>query len=159
MFNIRKAISKDLQQIRELYHDTVIAVNSKDYTEEQIRVWSGSGLTESGNTFTKKIEEQYFYVAEYENNIVGFSSVTDDGYLDYMYVHKDFQRNGIAKALLEKIESKADELKLNLITSDVSITARPFFEKHGYVKTGEKKDLYRGVEFINNIMVKHIQSI
>ena len=159
MFKIRTATSEDLQQIRKLYHDTVIAVNSKDYSEEQIKVWSDSGLTESGNTFSKKITEQNFYVAENANTIVGFSSVTDDGYLDYMYVHKDHQRKGIAKALLEKIEMKADELKLNIVTSDVSITARPFFEKHGFVKTGEKKDLYRCVEFINNIMVKHIQSI
>ena len=43
-------------------------------------------------------------IAEIENELTGFSSIEKNGYLDYMYVHKDHQGKGIAKNLLEEIE-------------------------------------------------------
>ena len=146
-FKTREAKQEDLEQILQLYHDTVTAINSKDYNEEQISVWSD--VSGGGHNFSRKITEQNFYVAEFENKIIGFGSITDDGYLDYMYVHKDFQRKGVAKKLLHEIEKKSDELKVEKITSHVSITARGFFEKHGYEKESDNIDKHKGVEFIN----------
>ena len=151
-FKIREAKQEDLDQIMKLYHETVIEINSKDYDEEQIRVWSD--VSDGNHNFPRKITEQNFYVAEFENKITGFGSVTDDGYLDYMYVHKDFQRKGVAKKILFEIEKKANELNIAKITSHVSITARGFFEKHGYEKESDHIDKHKGVEFINFVMVK-----
>lgn len=152
-FIIRVATQEDLEQIRQLYHDTVVAINSKDYNEEQIRVWSD--VSGGSHFFSKKILEQNFYVAEFKSKIIGFGSVTDEGYLDYMYVHKDFQRKGVAKKLLQEIEKTADELKVEKIYSHVSITARGFFEKHGYIKESDRTENYKGTEFTNSVMVKH----
>lgn len=52
--------------------------------------------------------------------------------LDRLYVHKDFQRLGIASTLLAKPESAAIQLKLVEIKTYASITAKPFFENHDY---------------------------
>ena len=73
------------------------------------------------------------------SQIVGFSSITPTGYLDYMFVHKDFQGRGIATMLLEEIERYALAAGIKRITSEVSLTARPFFEKQGYVVEKEQK--------------------
>lgn len=50
-----------------------------------------------------------------------------------MFIHKDFQGKGVATLLLNEIERYAVAAGITRITSEVSITARPFFEKRGYI--------------------------
>ena len=86
------------------------------------------------------IETHYFIVAvNQQSQLVGFSSITPQGYLHSMFVHKDFQGKGIATMLLEEIERYAIKEGIMRITSEVSITARPFFEKQGYIVEVEQK--------------------
>lgn len=81
------------------------------------------------------IKTHYFIVAvNQQSQIVGFSSITSQGYLHSMFVHKDFQGKGIATMLLEEIERYAITAGIMRITSEVSLTARPFFEKRLYSK-------------------------
>ena len=56
-----------------------------------------------------------------------------------MFVHKDFQGKGIATILLNEIERYATATGIIRITSEVSLTARPFFEQRGYIVTEEQK--------------------
>ena len=52
------------------------------------------------------IKTHYFIVAtNQQSQIVGFSSITHQGYLHSMFVHKDFQGKGIATILLNEIET------------------------------------------------------
>lgn len=150
--NIRQADIKDLDQIRFLFRDTVKFVNSKDYTQQEIKVWEE--CYKNTDIWTKNILNQHFLVATINNTIVGFSSITDSGYLDFMYVHKDFQRRGVARKLLTEIEKRADKLLVKRIFSHVSKTAHSFFEKHCYTKAGEQVNRVNGIEFVNSIMEK-----
>ena len=149
---LRKAIPADHNQIGALYYNTVTTINKRDYTPEQIRVWAGNPLDTEG--WTKRINEQHFFVAEDREKIIGFGSVTDEGYLDYMYVHKDFQGQGVATALLNAIEEVANNLKLNKIWARVSITARPFFASKGFTITKQYVTIYKEIEFPDCIMTK-----
>lgn len=149
---IREANINDAVEIGQLYFNTVRFINSKDYDENQIKVWSESGL--ETDRWEKIIGEQYFLVAEIDSIISGFATLTKDGYLDFMYVHKDFQRRGVAKKLLEEIEKKADEQNNSEIYSHVSNTAKGFFEKHGYYFDGEHINNFKGETFVNNLMKK-----
>ena len=86
------------------------------------------------------ISVPYFIVAtNQQSQIVGFSSITHQGYLHSMFVHKDFQGKGIATILLNEIERYATTRGIMRITSEVSLTARPFFEKRGYIVEVEQK--------------------
>lgn len=52
---------------------------------------------------------------------------------------KEFQGTGIASQLLDEIERHAITAGIMRITSEVSLTARPFFERKGYVVEEEQK--------------------
>ena len=134
---IRVADRSEAIEIGQLFYNTIRHINAKDYNQEQIEDWFS--WYKDTNKWQERISKQYFIVAVYEDTIVGFSSLEKDGYLDFMFVHKDFQRKGIAHQLLQTIELKATEQNNELILSDVSITALPFFETHGY--TVKKKEL------------------
>lgn len=127
---IRRAEPEETDQIRTLFFDTVTNINCKDYDDEQISVWASA--YNDIKKWSSKIQEQYFIVAEDENKITGFGSITSDGYLDYMYVHKDHQGQGIATGLLNNLEQNAFEHDVKEIRAEVSITARPFFKSKGF---------------------------
>lgn len=127
---IIEASSADVKEITQLFHDTIQVINSRDYPKDEIDDWSS--WYKDTDKWAERINEQYFIVAKLDNKVVGFSSLATDGYLDFMFVHKDLQGQGIAKALLTEIENKAFIQQNDLIYSDVSITAKGFFEKNGF---------------------------
>src|SRR4051812_18745655 len=96
----RKATLQDIDQLKELYFGTITTINTKDYNEEQIKAWAST--VERTESLLRRISEQCFFVVENDDKkIIGFASLDKTGYLDLLYVHKDFQRTGIAKKLLE----------------------------------------------------------
>ena len=155
---IRRADGNDLSAIRELFRRTIQVINSNDYTKEQVEVWSAGA--DNTKRWGESIENQYFIVAEIDGVVTGFSSITTEGYLDFMYVHKNYQRVGVASALLDEIERKAIEQMNAEIFSHVSKTAKGFFEKMGFVCREVVKDkALNGVIFENSVMVKKIRNI
>lgn len=151
---IRPARVNDIDKICRLFYDTVRNVNVKDYSPVQIEVWSNGGL--NSDNWKRKIDEQYFIVAEIDSELAGFSSIAQDGYLDYLYIHKDYQSHGVATALLKEIDIKAAEQNNAEIYSHVSKTAKGFFEAMGYEHKEDLRDMYKGVLFINALMVKKL---
>ena len=85
-------------------------------------------------------------VAEWEGVIVGFADLADDGYLDRLYVHKDYQGQGIATAL-------CDALPRARLTH-ASLTARPFFEKRGWRVERAQQVERHGVKLTNFVMTR-----
>ncbi|MEO9485487.1 MAG: GNAT family N-acetyltransferase [Ekhidna sp.] len=150
---IREAQIKDLDQILTLFEETVKHIDIRDYSEAHLNVWSSS---KNQKAWLQKIKEQSFYVAAVKNQIVGFSSIDSEGYLDFMYVHHQLQRQGVATALLEKIESHASKMDLKRIWASVSITAQPFFSKNGYEHYEDEHKMLSGVHFKNALMEKII---
>lgn len=134
----RSATVSDIPEMKALFCDTVLNVNARDYTLEEVADWASCG-NRPGH-WEKLLATLHFIVTcDAEGCIVGFSSIRNDGYLHSMFIHKDHQGEGIATALLQRIEAYATEHGIREITSEVSITARPFFERKGYVVEQEQR--------------------
>ena len=97
-FTIREAQQTDTIALKELFQNTVLAVNSKDYSQAEVEDWASCG--DDLSNIEEMIKTHYFIVAvNQQSQIVGFSSITSQGYLHSMFVHKDFQGKGIATML------------------------------------------------------------
>ncbi|MGC6434055.1 MAG: GNAT family N-acetyltransferase [Crocinitomicaceae bacterium] len=143
----RQANVTDLEEIQELFVETIKNTCKNDYTMEQIDVWISS--IENKERWMSFLIEQYFIIAENENKIVGFSSLEKGNHVDFMYVHKDFLRKGVANMLFKKLKDKSIKLGFDKLTADVSKTARPFFENKGFKVVRENKNMIKAVEIIN----------
>jgi putative acetyltransferase len=153
--NFRKATLADLKEMQELFVATIKSVCQKEYNEQQIEVWtSGVNNTER---WIEVIEKQFVLLALIENKIVGYGTLKDTNYIDFFYIHKDFQRQGIANNLLTLLELEAKKRSSKTITSDISITAKPFFEKKGFIVKAKQKNIKSGVELINYKMEKNLE--
>jgi putative acetyltransferase len=85
---------------------------------------------------------------------VGYGTLKDSDYIDFFYVHKNFQRRGIADKLLSRLELQAKKHLVSKISSDISITAKPFFEKKGYQVIRRQENQRGEIVLINYKMEK-----
>ena len=154
--SFRKATLADIQEIKDLFANTVLTVNRKDYTEEETTDWAACG--ERPGHWEGLIDGLHFIVAvNAGGRITGFAAIRRDGYLHSMFVHKDYQRQGIATQLLRIMEDYAVANGLKTITSEVSITAWPFFERHGYDVLAEQQAQANKLRMTNYKMAKTIR--
>lgn len=151
---IRKGKLNDLTELQRLFVETVSTICSADYDSRQIEVWT-SGV-ENQTRWNDMLTHQFVLVAEYETQIVGFATLANDHYLDLLYVHKHFQRRGIANVLYADIEKEAIRRGQTELTADVSITARPFFEKVGFNVMKEQRIIRKDIALTNFKMSKKI---
>ena len=152
-FIIRAALQSDAVELKKLFQNTVLAINRRDYSQAEVEDWASCG--DDLSNIEDMIKTHYFIVAvNQQSEIVGFSSITPQGYLHSMFVHKDFQGEGIATILLNEIEQYAITNGIMRITSEVSLTARPFFEKKGYIVEEEQKRKANQLSLTNFWMAK-----
>ena len=146
---IREYKPADCEQLAELFYNTAHSINAKDYTEEQLNVWATGrvDLQEWNLSFLK----HKTVVAIENDEIVGFGDIDASGYLDRLFVHKDYQRMGIASAICNELE---DSVKGKSITTHASITAKPFFQQRGYRVVKEQKVIRQGIALTNYVMEK-----
>ena len=146
---LREYQPSDCEQLAELFYQTVHSVNAKDYTKEQLDVWATGtvNLREWNNSFL----EHRTIVAVENGKIVGFGDMDNTGYLDRLYVHKDYRHKGVASKICDALESSA---KRKTFITHASITAKPFFQQRGYRVVKEQKVIRQEIALTNYVMEK-----
>ena len=104
----------------------------------------------------KRIDDWFFIVAEMDDEIIGFAYLNNGNYFDALFVHHEHQGKGIASVLADEIEAKVIANGFDSVHSDVSITAKPFFEKRGYTIEQLQKKPHRGMIYENYIVSKQL---
>lgn len=154
-YGLRKLSEVDIPAMQTLLRETILHVNVRDYTREEVEDWAS--CADSVEHMKDLLASNDFVAALNERGeIIGFSSMNAGGYLHSMFVHRDYQQTGVGSLLLLAVEKRAREYGVAEITSEVSLTARPFFEKRGYeVVTAQKRRANR-LELTNFVMRKHL---
>ncbi|MGI5893719.1 MAG: GNAT family N-acetyltransferase [Candidatus Merdivicinus sp.] len=151
---IREYRPDDCTEILRLFYDTVHTVNAKDYSAEQLAVWAPK--TPDFSRWQRTLGAHNSYVAEEEGRITGFADLDIPAcYFDRLYIHKDYQRQGIASLLADRIEADARAAGISRLEVAASITARPFFEKRGYRLVREQQVERGGILLTNFVMEKN----
>lgn len=151
---LRPANTEDLPVLQELFTQTITVVCRNDYNSNQLAVWS-SGAQNTAR-WQEILQQQFVQVAEVDGVVAGFATLANGTELDLLYVHKDYQRMGIASRLLAAIEAAARRQKQPVLTAAVSITARPFFVKMGFRELYKQAVRLQGIELVNFRMEKQL---
>lgn len=145
--SIRNYMSSDFPSVSDLFCDTIKHINIRDYSDVQCKAWIAN--SDKLNKRRARLATQRTLIAEINGKTVGFGSIDDCGYLDMLFVHRDYQHLGIATALCNQLERGFD-----IITTYSSVTARAFFEKRGYTVQKVQKAICLGCELPNYYMIK-----
>lgn len=144
---LRPAVLADLQEMQDLFVETIKSTCSGDYRQEQLSAWADG--VKNRSRWEHLLVNEYHVVAEAAYRIVGYGALDRGQYVDFLYVHKDYLREGIATRIYRALANESRRLGHARMTADVSITARPFFERQGFKVVRENIRQIAGVEIIN----------
>ena len=96
------------------------------------------------------------FVVEIKQQIVGYADLQSTGYIDHFFVAQHAARQGVGSLLMQHIDAQAKLLSLTELTADVSLTAEPFFARHGFHIIKRNRAICRGVILLNASMKKSI---
>lgn len=152
--SIRHAGTRDWPEIKKLFIECVSSTCNDDYSEEQINAWVS--LVSDKERWLQKIRSDFFLVAERGPDLAGFASLDDKGFVDLLYVHSNHQYIGVAGKLIVALENEAAKRGLSVLNADVSITAKSFFKKRGFVEQGAQEVKVGEVSLVNYKMSKQL---
>jgi len=89
-----------------------------------------------------------------EGKIIAYADIQTDGYIDHFYCHHEFQGQGVGRILFAALEKEAKKNGTLEMYSNVSITARPFFEAMGFSVDKEQVLQMRDQKLKNYRMVR-----
>lgn len=151
---IRKGLQNDISELQKLFVETITTICIADYNKQQIEAWISS--VKNNQRWHEIIIQQFVLIAQRKNKILGFVTLDNKNHVDFLYIHKDYQRQGIASKLYAKIEDEAKQLKQSELTANVSKTARAFFEKNGFKVLKKQKVNINGIKLTNYKMTKSL---
>jgi putative acetyltransferase len=137
--NIRKYKESDFFALCEIFQRAVKETARRDYSAQQVAAWAQ--IDEA--SWRQKLATSEVQVAVVDGLPVGFISVVGN-YIDLLFVAPEFNGQGIARRLLEPWIVRGD-----VLTVDASMTAKPFFERQGFLVVARQNVECRGEWFIN----------
>lgn len=151
-FKLRTYRSTDLSEIAQLFYQTVHLINRQDYSQEQVDAWA-DGQLEVASWQRSLQAHQTMLAVLATGKIIGFGDLSQAGYFDRLYVHADYQHQGVATAICDYLEA---DFKGPQITTQASLTARPFFAKRGYQVQRQQQVVRRQIKLTNFVMIKKL---
>lgn len=159
MISVRDYRPEDTQELACIYFNTIHRINIKDYTQEQVDAWAPpAGFNSHSGTegWAKKFARTKPIVALIGDKIVGFAELEPNGHIDCFYCHHEWIGKGVGSALMKEILIRAQKSHINRLFAEVSITAKPFFEKNNFIVVAEQVDYKKGIGLVNYKMERTI---
>lgn len=150
--HIRQAELSDIPAIQALFRETVLQINVRDYSQEQISVWALQADLDF--LWMEKVEETHFLVAIMDGSLAGFGTLTPDCNIEMLYTAVHAQGKGVASRLLADLETEARRRGFEWLVTDASLTAKHVFERNGFEVIRQQTVELRGSPFVNYKMIK-----
>jgi putative acetyltransferase len=113
-----------------VFFSAVHSVCVRDYSAAQCAAWAPPDLDMT--VWNERMHMLMPFVVEHAGALVAYADLQPSGYIDHFYVASTHQRQGAGRLLMEKIHADAIQSGLTELSSHVSLTAEPFFRRHGF---------------------------
>lgn len=131
---VRPFTPQDTESTWQVFHAAVHRTAAADYSAEQVSAWAPD--TADLTAWRQRREQAHTFVVLVDGHVAGFGDVTDAGLVDMLFVHPDYAGQGLARLILEAVIRRAREKGLARLHTHASRTARPVFERLGFVTDG-----------------------
>ncbi len=98
LIDVRPYEPSDLDDVIDVFLRSVREITSLDYNAQQIDAWAQVDRAE----WALARMSRSTWVALSGERVAGFIDLKSDGLIDMLFVHPDFQRKGVATALLAR---------------------------------------------------------
>ena len=101
---LRRYQKDDCKAMLELFYNTVHTINIKDYTKEQCNAWTFN--IKNINQWHQRFTSSFTVVAVESDQVIGFRNINEQGFMDMLYVHHEYQNRKIATLICERLEKE-----------------------------------------------------
>ncbi len=138
--------------------DILLEIQKKAFQEslELYKDYDTNPANESLEKMAHKIRNHFYYVITADDNMVGgihaYKKSNRHCYLNRIYIHPDYENKGIGSKAVEFILNHEDFRDIELWTLDTphkSYRNHSFYEKLGFVKTGEVEEVSPELKLIH----------
>lgn len=138
----------------QVFHSSVHGIASRYYSPAQVQAWSPADLDPV--YWASRMASIRPYVAERQKQIVGYTDLQPNGYIDHFFVAGSAKRQGVGTALMRHTLTLANQWQLRRLSAHVSLAAQVFFNNHGFQIVEKQTVTVRGVEINHALMVLEI---
>ena len=139
----RRADPDDLDVVHRLQVDAIRHGAAAHYDDDALEAWIGAFNREA---FAENVERREVWIAEEAGRTLGYASLDPATFeVDSIYVAPEAAGRGVGSALMEHILDVAREHRLENVWLDASLNAVPFYERMGFVATGDGSRTRGGV--------------
>jgi len=137
-----------MNAVIDAHRRSIIEICSKDYTPEQITKFSE--VTYSSDIWKNSVNNDYHVLIEVNGVVEGMchAGIRKDGNGEILglYFTKKIAGKGIGREVVEMAFNYLEQFNPPKIVLTGTITAKPFYEKMGFVVIGEEMSEIRGTQ-------------
>ena len=123
---IRPIKSTDLEKVEQLIKDAILETNARDYSQQVVDFMLQVDPFRPRDT----AHEREYFVAE-DDDIQGVIGLKDNE-VKTLFVDPKYHSKGVGSSLLSHIESLISDRDYKISKVYSSVSAKSFYEKHGY---------------------------
>lgn len=154
--NIRDYKPEDAAELTDIFYQTIHERGIEQYSADEVQAWAP--LPIDYEFWQQRLDALPPYIAEINGRIVGYTTLTPRGHIEWTYTHKDFLGQGIGSRLQRYLEERAMAIGLRVLTVDASRFARPMFAKFGFEVVSRNLVERQGQTLENWSMRKQLRS-
>lgn len=139
-------------KICDLFHSSIHAIDTDIYSKAQLEAWCST--PPDYLKWSERLDNTQPWMAFRGSSLAGFVELGDDGYIDCLYVHPNFQKSGVARKLYDHVLKLAQQKKLPQLSVDASKVAVPIFKVWGFKIKRVNKITRKGQVLTNYHMYK-----
>jgi len=145
---LRRFRQRDLAAVKTLIDNTIDTCYSADYPKEAIQYFKEYHCEEN---ILKGTADGWTAVLEKNNRIIATGTIIDD-HIMRVFVDPKFQKRGLGKLIMGKLEEKAISKGAKVVKLDASLPSKKFYDSLGYdtrektyveVENGKKLHYYK----------------
>lgn len=166
--SVRAYQPADTVRLVDIFVHAILSIETSIYSHQQKLAWSAVDEHLCDNNDDKWLQRfaktQPLLAVDKNNKAIGFieflaqqnhlgEHAIAQGYIDCLYIHPDYQRQGVAQKLYQQgVVKPAKNMAIDKIWVYASLVAQPFFSKQGFVCISRHTVIRRGVELENWLM-------
>jgi putative acetyltransferase len=131
--SIRRFRQSDLPAVKKLIDNTIDICYSAYYPKEAVQYFKEYHCNKN---ILKGAAKRWTIILEDNNHIIGTGTIIDN-HIMRVFVNPKFQKRGLGKFIMNKLEDKAISSRVNKVKLDASLPSKKFYDTLGY-KTCEK---------------------
>lgn len=153
-YQIVRATETDLPLMQRFFYQTVTIYGTQIFSKEEVKIYSRLALDK--NHWKQKFVDDFVYNVKLNGEVIGSFSMNKNGFIEYIFVHLNYQGHGISKDLYATLETIAKENGITVLKTQVSAITQSFFEKKGFEIIAEVEKVAGGEEVVNYNGIKHL---